>query len=340
MFIPIAVAVVVGVLGWAYQATKPPPPKICGSPDGPLVTSPRVRLSDGRHLAYRETGVSKEEAKYKIIVIHGFDSSKDFNLPASQELIEELGIYFLSFDRAGYGDSDPNPKRSVKSEAFDIQELADKLQIGSKFYVFGVSMGAYPIWGCLKYIPNRLSGAALVVPFVHYWWPCFPSQLAKEAFKTLCVQDQWVFRVAYHAPWLFYWWMTQKWFPSLSIMAGNMSIFCQPDLEMLKKLSEIPSAGQEKIRQQGVHESLHRDIMAGYSKWEFDPLDINNPFPGNEGSVHIWQGYQDKIIPYKLYRYISEKLPWIRYHEVPEGGHLLIYDQKTCEDIIRGLLLG
>ncbi|CBI28332.3 unnamed protein product, partial [Vitis vinifera] len=174
-------------------------------------------------------------------------------------------------------------------------------------------MGAYPIWGCLKYIPNRLSGAALVVPFVHYWWPCFPSQLAKEAFKTLCVQDQWVFRVAYHAPWLFYWWMTQKWFPSLSIMAGNMSIFSQPDLEMLKKLSEIPSAGQEKIRQQGVHESLHRDIMAGY---------------------------QDKIIPYKLNRYISEKLPWIRYHEVPEGGHLLIFDQKTCEDILRGLLPG
>ncbi|KAL6341784.1 hypothetical protein AAG906_038028 [Vitis piasezkii] len=340
MFIPIAVAVVVGVLGWAYQATKPPPPKICGSPDGPLVTSPRVRLSDGRHLAYRETGVSKEEAKYKIIVIHGFDSSKDLNLPASQEIIEELGIYFLFFDRAGYGDSDPNPKRSVKSEAFDIQELADKLQIGSKFYVLGVSMGAYPIWGCLKYIPNRLSGAALVVPFVHYWWPCFPSQLAKEAFKTLCVQDQWVFRVAYHAPWLFYWWMTQKWFPSLSIMTGNMSIFSQPDLEMLKKLSAIPSAGQEKIRQQGVHESLHRDIMAGYSRWEFDPLDINNPFPDNEGSVHIWQGYQDKIIPYKLNRYISEKLPWIRYHEVPEGGHLLIFDQKTCEDIIRGLLLG
>lgn len=72
-----------------------------------------------------------------------------------QELVEELGIYFLFFDRAGYGDSDPNPKRSVKTEAFDIQEIADKLQIGSKFYVIGFSMGAYPIWGCLKYIPNR-----------------------------------------------------------------------------------------------------------------------------------------------------------------------------------------
>lgn len=72
-----------------------------------------------------------------------------------QELIEELSIYFLFFDRAGYGESDPYPSRSVKSEAFDIQELADKLQIGSKFYVIGISMGAYPVWGCMKYIPHR-----------------------------------------------------------------------------------------------------------------------------------------------------------------------------------------
>ena len=72
-----------------------------------------------------------------------------------QEFIEELKIYFLFFDRAGYGDSDPNPSRSVKSEAYDVQELADKLQIGSKFYVIGISMGAYPVYSCLKYIPHR-----------------------------------------------------------------------------------------------------------------------------------------------------------------------------------------
>lgn len=80
--------------------------------------------------------------------------------------------------------------------------------------------------------------------------------------------------------------------------------------------------------------------MVAFSKWEFGPLDLNNPFPDNEGSVHVWQGSQDKIIPYKLNRYISEKLPWIKYHEVSEGGHFLIFDNKNCEDIIRRLLLG
>lgn len=73
----------------------------------------------------------------------------------SQELIDELGVYILHYDRAGYGQSDPNPKRSLKSEALDIEELADQLQIGSKFHVIGVSMGSYATWSCLNYIPNR-----------------------------------------------------------------------------------------------------------------------------------------------------------------------------------------
>lgn len=90
----------------------------------------------------------------------------------------------------------------------------------------------------------RLGGASLVVPFVNYWWPSFPSSLADEGLKRLQVQDQWAFRVAHYAPWLFYWWMTQKWFPSLSILQGNMSIFSPKDREILKNLPETPDIGQ------------------------------------------------------------------------------------------------
>lgn len=181
----------------------------------------------------------------------------------------------------------------------------------------------------------------MVVPFVNYWWPCLPVNLSKKALARLQREDQWVFRVARYTPWLFYWWMTQKLFPSLSMMEGNMQIFSPRDLEVLKILSETSNVvDQKKIRQQGVHESLHRDILAGYGKWEFDPLDITNPFPNNDGSVHIWQGYEDRIIPFQLNRFISEKLPWIHYHEVPDLGHLLVFESHLCEDVIRSLLLG
>jgi hypothetical protein len=70
--------------------------------------------------------------------------------------VEELGIYMLFFDRAGYGDSDANPKRCLKSDATDVEELADALQLGDKFYVVGCSMGGYVAWSCLHYIPHRL----------------------------------------------------------------------------------------------------------------------------------------------------------------------------------------
>ena len=84
-----------------------------------------------------------------------FSLKIDFCFRHYQELVEELEIYLLAFDRAGYGESDPNPGRSVKSEALDIEELADQLELGQKFHVLGVSMGGYTVWGCLQYIPHR-----------------------------------------------------------------------------------------------------------------------------------------------------------------------------------------
>jgi pimeloyl-ACP methyl ester carboxylesterase len=71
-----------------------------------------------------------------------------------QALMEELGIYLLSFDRPGYAESDAHPGRTEKSIALDIQDLADNLQL-AKFHLIGFSMGGEIMWSCLKYIPHR-----------------------------------------------------------------------------------------------------------------------------------------------------------------------------------------
>jgi hypothetical protein len=69
--------------------------------------------------------------------------------------MDEVGVYIVSNNRSGYGESDPNPKRSVRNEAFEIQELVDQLQLRCKFYLLGMSLGTYPVWACLRYIPHR-----------------------------------------------------------------------------------------------------------------------------------------------------------------------------------------
>ncbi|KAE8037980.1 hypothetical protein FH972_010528 [Carpinus fangiana] len=340
MFIVLVLLVV--LLAWAWQAIRPPPPKICGSPGGPPVTAPRIKLRDGRHMAYREHGVSKEVARYKVIYIHGLRTCRHdlvVSVNISQGFFEELGLYVVSYDRPGYGESDPHPKQTVKSLALDIEELADQLDSGSKFYVMGNSIGGQLVWGCLKYIPHRLAGAALLAPVVNYWWGGFPANMLREAYYRELPQDLWANRVAHYIPWLTYWWNTQKWFPASTAVVGNINTLSPQDFQIISKIVGT-NMSKTQATQQGVFESMHRALMIGVGKWEFGPMDIENPFPNNEGSVHVWQGDEDRIMPVTLQRYIANKLPWIKYHEVPGAGHLFPIGVGMSEVIIRALVSG
>ncbi|XP_022958610.1 uncharacterized protein LOC111459783 isoform X1 [Cucurbita moschata] len=340
MFQRVLGVILIGLSAWAFSAIRPPAPKICGSVGGPPITGPRIKLRDGRHLAYKEHGVSRTAAKFKIIYIHGFSSCRHDAAVAihpSPGFLEELGVYVVSLDRPGYGESDPHPTRTVESLALDVEELGDQLGLGPKFYVIGLSMGGQAVWGCLKYIPHRLAGASLLAPAINYWWPSFPANLSKEGLSSQLPQDQWALRVAHHLPWLTYWWNTQKFFPQVSILAGRPEILSSQDIEIIRSREGLP-VDQKYVRQQGEFESLHRDLMVGFGKWEFDPMLLENIFPKNEGSVHLWQGDDDKLVPVKLQRYITQKLPWIHYHELSGAGHLFVFTRKMSEEIVRSLL--
>lgn len=90
--------------------------------------------------------------------------------------------------------------------------------------------------------------------------------------------------------------------------------------------------------QQGEYESLHRDLNVGFGKWDFDPMDLENPFPDNEGSVHLWMGAEDLIVPVTLQRHIVQQLGWVKYHEVAGAGHLMFNVDGFIDAILRTLL--
>ncbi|XP_024985626.1 uncharacterized protein LOC112521154 [Cynara cardunculus var. scolymus] len=298
----------------------------------------KIKLSDGRYLAYKERGVPNNLSNYRVIIVHGFASNKEMNFMASQKLMDEFGIYLVQFDRAGYGESDPNPKRSLKSEASDIQELADQLQLGSKFYIIGVSVGSYPTWSCIKNIPERLAGVALVVPFINYRWPSLPDDLIQDDYRKNL--SRWTVWISRHTPGLLHWWLTQKMFPSSSVLDRNPKFFSTKDLEVLKNTPGYQLLSKSKLKEEPIFHSLRKDFIVAFGKWDFDPLSISNPFGQSQSQLHIWQGYEDKVVPVELQRFVSKRLPWIKYHEVGDGGHLLVYDSDVCEAILRSLLLG
>lgn len=98
---------------------------------------------------------------------------------------------------------------------------------------------------------------------------------------------------------------------------------------------------QDQLRQQVVFDTLRGDWMVAFGNWQFDPIKLNNPFPHNNwSSVHIWQGYEDKVVPSQIQRFISERLQWIQYHEVIDGGHLIVHYSGLFEAMLKALLLG
>ena len=78
----------------------------------------------------------------------------------------------------------------------------------------------------------------MVVPFLNFWWPIFPANLSREAFRRLPSSYRTTLQIAHYTPWLFYWWMTQTWFPSLS--TDQRAMFNDQDLEILKSFLETP----------------------------------------------------------------------------------------------------
>lgn len=98
---------------------------------------------------------------------------------------------------------------------------------------------------------------------------------------------------------------------------------------------------QHQVRQQGEYESLHRDMMVGFGTWEFDPMEMEDPFAGRDGAaVHLWQGDDDRLVPVKLQRYVAARLPWVRYHEVPGAGHLFPLADGMFDTVVKTVLLG
>lgn len=89
-----AVVLLMGLLGMVYQATQLPPAQSTGSAEESPVTATRIRLRDGRYLAYRERGVPKDKAKYKIVLVHGLGSSKEMSFLAP-EVRKSLSLNLL-----------------------------------------------------------------------------------------------------------------------------------------------------------------------------------------------------------------------------------------------------
>ncbi|RYR31676.1 hypothetical protein Ahy_B01g056544 [Arachis hypogaea] len=129
----------------------------------------------------------------------------------------------------------------------------------------------------------------------------------------IIVKDVWL---AKYSPRLLHWVVTQNCLPSNSVIEKNPAFFNTRDIDILKIILGFPI--KEKLREQVIFDTLLGDWIVAFGNWEFDPLKLNNPFGHNISKVHIWQGYEDKVVSSQIQRFVSRNMPWINYGEVSD----------------------
>ncbi len=117
-----------------------------------------VDLRDGRRLAYRAVGPVGGSL---VLYLHGAIGSPQSVGPELESIVEELGLRYVLVSRPGFGDSDPEPKRTLHSFADDVAQLADALA-RPRFAVLGVSAGGPYALACAAALPERVEVATVV----------------------------------------------------------------------------------------------------------------------------------------------------------------------------------
>lgn len=98
---------------------------------------------------------------------------------------------------------------------------------------------------CFWCLICRLAGASLVVPYINYKWPSLPTDLTRDDYRKGL--SRWTVFVASYAPRLLYWWLTQKLFPSSTVLDRNPTFFSRKDMEVLKNTPGYQLLSQVKI---------------------------------------------------------------------------------------------
>jgi pimeloyl-ACP methyl ester carboxylesterase len=114
-----------------------------------------VEAAGGRRLSVEIAGARDG---IPVFLLHGTPGGRNGPRPRGIVLYR-LGIRLITYDRPGYGGSQPHPGRTVADAAHDVAAIADKLGI-DRFSVAGRSGGGPHALACAAVLTDRVDCAA------------------------------------------------------------------------------------------------------------------------------------------------------------------------------------
>ncbi|HEX4094855.1 MAG TPA: alpha/beta fold hydrolase [Trebonia sp.] len=283
-----------------------------------MVTEADIRLADGRSLhAYDARDARDARAggggggsapPVAVFWLHG---SPNVGSPPEPlfAAAEAAGLGWVSYDRPGYGGSDPDDGRTVASAAADVAAIADALGIG-RFAVLGHSGGGPHALGCAALLPERVTAAVSMsapAPFDAEGLDWFAGWSAGIAAENRAATRG---RAALEAHWA-------------DAAPEDMSAFFTPaDLAALDgSWSWVGRVAGQAIEQGG--DGYLEDTLAAVRPWGFGLADIRVP-------VLVVHGASDKMVPPAHGEWLAAHCLAADGRAVPDAGHITVLDSAPA----------
>ncbi|TQS44036.1 alpha/beta fold hydrolase [Cryptosporangium phraense] len=282
-----------------------------------------LSLPDGRSLEYLVDG----PADGLPLVLHNGTPSAASLYPPIVTAAARHGLRVVTTSRPGYAGSTPQPGRTVASVAADVTALLDALG-ADRFLTVGWSGGGPHALACATLLPGRCAAAATIAGVAPYDaegldWSAGMGAENVEEFGAA---------VAGPEPLSAY---LESQVPALAGVRGDQvaaalgDLVSEVDTNALTDAFADYTAGMFRAAVSSGIAGWRDDDLAFVRDWGFDLADVETP-------VAIWQGAQDRMVPFDHGRWLAAHVPGATVHLDEAEGHLSLVI-TAFDDIVADL---
>ena len=239
----------------------------------------------------------------------------------------DLGLRTVSYSRPGYGRSTPRPGRSVADAVPDMETVLDAVG-AQEFVTLGWSGGGPHALAAGALLPERCQAVAVLAGVAPYpapgidWLTGMGEGNLEEFGAALAGPAELDALLESYAA-------------ELATVTGAGVIEA-----MASVLSPVDRAALSGEFAEEMAAALRRAVSSGIAGWRDDDLAFVKDWGFDLGRisvpVDIWQGRQDRMVPFEHGQWLAAKVPTAQAHLFATEGHLSMVNQMP--DLLAALL--
>jgi pimeloyl-ACP methyl ester carboxylesterase len=261
-----------------------------------------------------------------VLLFHNGTPTAAVPIPQISGPAAERGLRMVTYSRPGYANSTPHPGRSVADAVTDSEAILDELGAG-RCVVLGWSGGGPHALACAALMNRSLATVSLAGVAPHNpggldWLAGMGPENVEEFNAAVAGPDALI-------P------VLERWRGDLAHVTGDQvaaslgGLASEVDQAALTgDFAEVMAAVFRRAVSTGI-EGWLEDDLAFVRDWGFDLSAIRTP-------VAIWQGGQDRMVPYSHGKWLAAHVSGAKARLFDEEGHLSLvhHIDRILDDLI------